>query len=347
MSAPETEADPGSLPEVSVVCAWYNRSAYLQASLDSLLAQSHDNFEIVLVDDGSTDPRLREILARYDDPRLRVIHQENAGFTRAIRRAIDASTGRYVALQGAGDISFSNRLARQAAFLDAHPDYAAVSCGYNNALIDRDKLHLPLPVDRPGFNGSGPKSGQLRLEVTPEMIMSRNPFTHGEVMIRRSAHDAVGGYRTFFANAQDKDLWLRLIAHHRLGVLEDWLYQRHTFAADGIATSLRKLLVQTAYSMVAERCWHQRQAGRQDDVDRYGALALMRVPMGPKTTRRVLRSVKQAEYYGTLDPADLVVVRDLYGPVHHVLSRLLLGYLSMRRKAPAETPRPARSNRVR
>lgn len=323
-----------TIPHISVVGAWYNRAECIPATLDSLLTQSHDNFEIVIVNDGSPDPKVREIFDRYDDPRLTVVHQDNTGFIRAIQRAIAASKGHYLAIQGAGDISFSNRLARQAAFLDAHPDFAIVGCRVNNAFIERGAQIPPLPIDDPGFNGTGPGAGQLGIEVAPEMILDRNPFTHGEVMVRRSAYEAAGGYRPVFVNAQDKDLWLRLADHHRLGVLDDWLYQRHTFGGDGIATSLRKLLFQTVYSMLAERCWRQRRSGMaDDDVDRYGPLALMRVPKGPRTTRRVLRSVKQAHYYRTLDPADLAVVNDLFGPLDHVLAHLLLRFLNLRRGA--------------
>ncbi|QDY70804.1 glycosyltransferase family 2 protein [Qingshengfaniella alkalisoli] len=318
-------------PKVSVVSAFYNRADYIRLTLDSLLAQKFDDYEIIIVNDGSPDPNVRAILDSYDDPRLRVIHQANTGFTTAIRNGIAQSSSTYIAIQGAGDVSFPNRLVRQVAFLDANPEYAALGCGYNNALVSADNPFPPLPVEHAGYNGSAPDAGQLKTEVTPQMIMGRNPFTHGEVMIRRAAYDAVGGYRTFFANSQDMDLWLRLIESNRLGVLSDWLYQRHSFAADGIATNLGKLLVQTAYTSVAERCWHQRQSGRKDDVEQYGPLALMRMPRTPKLSRRILRSVKQADYYGTLKSSELQTVRDLYGPLHHGLARALHSWLRFRR----------------
>lgn len=99
-----------TLPKVSVVCAWYNRVDYISDTIDSLLAQDYPNFDITIVNDGSPDPLVREVLDNYTNPRLRVIHQENTGFTRAIRRAIDESDRTYIAIQGAGDISLPGRL---------------------------------------------------------------------------------------------------------------------------------------------------------------------------------------------------------------------------------------------
>ena len=85
-------------PLVSVCCAYYNRSEFLRSTINGLLAQDYPNFELVVVNDGSTDPAVRSILDSYQDPRLRVIHQSNTGFVAAIRRAIDESRGQYIAI---------------------------------------------------------------------------------------------------------------------------------------------------------------------------------------------------------------------------------------------------------
>lgn len=327
-------------PQVSVVCAWYNRADYLRLTIDSLLVQTHPAYEIVLVDDGSPDPRVREILGSYDDPRLKILHQENTGFVGAIRRAVDASSGEYLAIQGAGDISFPNRLLQQARFLETNPEFAAVGCTINNQLVSAGSSGPIVPSDAPGYDGSGSDSGEVKLELTPAMVMERNPYSHGEVMLRRSAYDAAGGYRDFFRNAQDKDLWLRLLEAHRLAVMKGWHYQRHSFTSDGIAANLKNLLVQTAYSMIGEQCYFQRQAGEKDSVDRYGALALMSVPKGQKTIQRVLRSVKQAWYYRSLEEnraEQLRTVRDLYGPVAHAMAWAMLRYLD---RTPGAATRP-------
>jgi glycosyltransferase involved in cell wall biosynthesis len=167
---------------------------------------------VIVVNDGSSDPRVREILDGYRDARLRVIHQDNAGFVQAIRRAIAASQAPFIAIQGAGDVSHPQRLARQYAFLAAHPEVAMAGCRYHN-------------VTKRAGSDDVRRLGKCRNpEPTAAEIRRGNPFAHGEVMIRRACYDAVGGYRTFFVNSQDKDLWLRLSmtlppAHHRRGAL--------------------------------------------------------------------------------------------------------------------------------
>ena len=329
--------DPASsvsdtLPLVSVVCAWYNRADYLCITLDSLLAQTCPSFEIVLVNDGSTDPRVREILDGYNDPRLTVIHQDNAGFPHSIRRAIKASQGQYIAIQGAGDISFPSRLERQARFLSENPDFVLVGCKINNFRVEKDAPPPASPVDNADFDGTGQGAGTLLSEATAKQITWRNPFSHGEVMMRRSAYDAVGGYRVFFTNAQDVDLWLRMLSQGRQGVLKDWLYQRNAFIADGIATNLRKLMVQLSFSLMAAQCHDERAAGRPDSVERYGTAAMLRLRNGIRLRVRILRRIRQAYWFGTLDPADLSVVRELYGVTNYLMARLLVAAMNLRRR---------------
>src|SRR5690554_1592429 len=95
-----------SQPRVTIVCAWYNRSEFLLRTVDSLLSQDFDDYEVVIVNDGSTDPRVRELLDGCSDSRLKVIHQENAGFVRAISRAVNYCKSPFIAIQGSGDISY-------------------------------------------------------------------------------------------------------------------------------------------------------------------------------------------------------------------------------------------------
>lgn len=319
-----------SLPKVSVVCPWFNRADHIADTLDSLLAQTYPALEIVIVDDGSSDPRVQERLAAYDDPRLRVIRQENAGFTRAIRRAIAETDGAYIAIQGAGDVSAPHRLALQARFLQAHPDYALVGCGFRSARIP------PLDPAAP-FHGWDlapgaplPEQGTLVRTPTPEELTERNAFSHGEVMMRRAAYEAAGGYRPTFANCQDVDLWLRIGQHHKMGVLGEFLYERRVFQKDGIAPDLRKNLMQLAYSRLAHRCFAERRSGRPDSVERYGALAILKVPRDLKTTKRILRGVKQVQAIGDLRLAEIRTVRDLYGWPNYALAYLYGAYLKAR-----------------
>ncbi len=298
------------LPKVSVVCAWYNRADYICDTIDSLLAQDYPNFDIIVVNDGGPDPRVREILDSYDDPRLRVIHQENTGFTRAIRRAIDESDSEYIAIQGAGDVSLPGRLAAQVAYLEKRPDFAVVGCRYVNQVK--------------GPNGDGARTpARVRpLEPAARDIMKGNPFSHGEVLMRRAAYDVVGGYRVFFENSQDKDLWMRMSHRYRLGIVDACHYQRNIFLADGIASDFDKTLKQIAFSRVADLCHHERLRGEIDSVERYGQLALMRVPRGWRTTWRIVRAVRHASVYSPHSSSSLMTIYGLFGVHNFVFARL-------------------------
>src|SRR5439155_4002224 len=116
-------------PEVSVVMSVYNGASHLVATLDSILSQEGVEFEFIVVNDGSTD-KSGQILDDYAqrDSRLRVIHQENTGLTRALIRGCDAARGEFIARQDAGDLSLPGRLVRQRVILDAEPAVVIVSC---------------------------------------------------------------------------------------------------------------------------------------------------------------------------------------------------------------------------
>ena len=111
------------MPLVSVVVPTYNAPALLRATLDSVFAQTFTDFEVVVIDDGSTD-ETPAMLSTIGDPRLRVVRQPNAGIGHARNRGIDESRGTYVALLDHDDLWHPEKLATQVAFLREHPDCA-------------------------------------------------------------------------------------------------------------------------------------------------------------------------------------------------------------------------------
>jgi len=119
-----------SAPEVSVVMSVYNGAEHLETTLASILSQEGCEFEFIVVDDGSTDGTSRildEWAAR--DSRLRIIHQQNTGLTRALIRGCAEARGEFIARQDAGDVSLPGRLAAQCACLRTHTDTVMVSSG--------------------------------------------------------------------------------------------------------------------------------------------------------------------------------------------------------------------------
>ncbi len=246
---------PANPPKVSCVTVFYNRGDLLDGSVGSLLEQTLRDLEIIVVDDGSSDDTA-ERLAAKSDPRLKAVFQENIGFTASMNRAIRASAGEYVAVHGAGDVSHPDRLALQAAYLDAHPDVGAVGC-------------------RRAENGrpTGPSDVVERGPML-DIMLRRNPFSHGEVMFRRSLFDRVGGYREAFRFAQDRDLWLRMGRYCDYAVLPQLLYYRSYFAG-GVTKTPRSLYLQTKLSQFAVQNAQDVDAEGRDLFDRLGPSAFL------------------------------------------------------------------------
>jgi len=211
------------MTDVSVVIGVYNAERYLRSSLDSVLGQEGMDFEVVVVDDGSSDGTagiLREYGAR--DARLRVITQSNSGLTRALIAGCAAARGRCIARQDADDISMPGRLQAQLRMLDGDSDLAFVSCWAEVMGPDEEPLLLYL---RPAGADA----------ATHQLLHDRiGPPGHGSVMMRREAYERVGGYREKFYYAQDSDLWLRLARVGKLDYVQRVLY-RYRLSADSIS----------------------------------------------------------------------------------------------------------------
>ena len=204
-------------PSVSVVMSVYNGAATLAATMDSVLAQEGVDFEFIVVNDGSTDGSgaILDDYARCDD-RVRVIHQDNTGLTRALIRGCAEARGKYIARQDAGgDISLPERLVRQFAFLEANSDVVMTSCA--TRFIGPENEFLYDIVQQSDELRQGLE--QLRIDRV------RGPSHHGSTMFRQVAYQAVGGYRPEFRVAQDLDLWMRLVEIGSCIATPEVLYQ--------------------------------------------------------------------------------------------------------------------------
>jgi glycosyltransferase involved in cell wall biosynthesis len=203
-------------PTVTVLLPVYNAERFLRESVDSILSQTWRDFELLAIDDGSTDASL-SILREYDDPRIRIIvNPRNLGLTATLNNGIRQARSDLVARMDADDIAVPARLEKQLQFLHASPQVALVgSWGYYVDENDRVLQKVTLP--------------HSSVELRRELIHS-NCFFHASVVFRRDAVLAVGGYDGEVAHAQDYDLWLRIAARYQVANIPDFLirYRVHS-----------------------------------------------------------------------------------------------------------------------
>lgn len=207
--------------KVSIVCAWYQREDFIYSSINSLLSQTHNDFEIIIVDDGSPNKNVKTKLLAIKDTRLRIISQKNKGFTSAISTAISESKGEYIAIHGAGDISHKDRIKKLADVLDSDSSIAAVGSGctqYSANGFRRKRYFSPL------------------VDISETDLLETMPFVHGTVMYRKSAYSKAGGYDRRFQYCSDWDLFFRLLKVGRIVGLNLPLYEQLIFK-DGFSFS--------------------------------------------------------------------------------------------------------------
>ena len=200
-------------PRVSVLLSVYNGAAFVGEAIESILEQTFSDFELLVIDDASTDASF-EVVTNYRDPRVRMIRNEsNLGLTRSLNIGLASARGEFVARQDADDLSHRERLRRQVDFLDANPSVALL--GTQAATL----------ANRKGTGGSGwPKAtGSLAIRW---QLMFDSPFVHTSVMFRhRIVWNELGGYDETFRTSQDFELWSRLAVHHELSNLPEALVQ--------------------------------------------------------------------------------------------------------------------------
>jgi glycosyltransferase involved in cell wall biosynthesis len=202
------------MAKISVVMSVFNGAEQLPATLDSILAQTETDYELIVVDDGSKDATpaiLRSYASR--DSRLRIIPQENRGLTLALIAGCAAAQGPWIARHDCGDTSMPERLRKQ---LDAvRDDVVLVSCAARYVGPGGELLYISKA------EGDDVRSALLGSGI--ETI--RGIPHHGTAMFRRDAYVAAGGYRQEFRYAQDVDLWIRLAARGRFAIVNEVLYE--------------------------------------------------------------------------------------------------------------------------
>ncbi|MDP6439255.1 MAG: glycosyltransferase family A protein, partial [Candidatus Brocadiia bacterium] len=192
--------------------AVYNGEDHVCEAVASVLAQSFEDFELIIADDASTDSTAA-ILAGFQDPRVRIVtNEENLGVTRTRNRLLEQARGEFIAVHDHDDISLPERLEKEVAFLRDAPDCVAVSCGY--------RLREPGRPERTAH----PAEDDLAIRWH---LLFGNALPHAGAMMRAAAMEAVGGYDERFTCCLDHDLFCRLSRIGRLRNLREPLVIVH------------------------------------------------------------------------------------------------------------------------
>ena len=195
-------ADADRAPRVSVLMTCHDAAATIEESVRSVIAQSFTDWELVLVDNGSTDYSV-EIVERLGEARIRIDRLgRDIGRTAALNHGLTRCRGEYVAVLDADDVADPSRLARQVAVLDERPEVAAVGSGYRDIdALGRAIGTTYLPAD----------AASMR-----HRMAHNEPLVHSSVTMRATIVREIGGYPTKYRYAQDFALWLALLATHHI-----------------------------------------------------------------------------------------------------------------------------------
>lgn len=203
-------------PLVSILVPVYNAAPFLRQALDSILNQTFRDFELILVNDGSTDSS-EQIIRSYSDPRIRLHNQPNAGVAATLNRGLELATGKYIWRHDADDISLPLKLEKEIKFLETHPDYSL--CAVQVAFMTES--------GKPAWSFRQPHDSDFNgapfLHVERKHFSPYSPITHGTVLMQTSVARDLGGYRQEFITGEDVDLWLRWIQRHKAAVLGECL----------------------------------------------------------------------------------------------------------------------------
>jgi glycosyltransferase involved in cell wall biosynthesis len=183
-------------PLISVLLSVHNADAYIKDAIDSITEQSYTNWELIIIDDGSTD-LTPTLLQQYNHPKIKIISQKNKGLTASLNRAASMANGELLARQDADDLSHKDRFKLQVEQFLSNKEIILVSSktawiDSHNKLIDFRDVAIN------------------RSQAIKKMSDLTNPYVHGSLMFKKTAFDAISGYNENLSTSQDFDLIVRM-----------------------------------------------------------------------------------------------------------------------------------------
>ncbi|MGH6745787.1 glycosyltransferase [Novosphingobium sp.] len=246
-------------PAISVAMSVYNGERFLPLAIESVLGQSFADFELLILDDGSTDGSAA-IIRRYAeaDSRVRPVIRENRGLIASLNQLLDMAEAPLVARMDADDICRPERFARQVAFLTDHPDYGVVG-SWSEDIGEHGEALVRSGADHP----------LVHEEMLAAIEQGEQLICHPAVMYRRDVVLSVGGYHAAFRHCEDLDLWLRLSSVTRMGNIPERLLRYRRYPDQ---VSARHSTEQQIGAVIARLAWEERRDGRPDPTEHLSLL---------------------------------------------------------------------------
>ncbi len=200
-------------PKITVLMPVYNCSRYIGESINSILNQSFKDFELIIIDDGSTDETFK-VIKKIRSKKIKLFkNKHNLGIAKCLNIGLKKARGEFIARCDGDDINFSERFKIQKDFLESRPDYVLVS---SNAFL---------------INEQGKNIGKLIFpssdKAVRRIIFLKNPIIHSAVMYRKKTIKKINGYRELFnLGGEDYDLWFRLMKQGKFRTLPKFLIKR-------------------------------------------------------------------------------------------------------------------------
>lgn len=216
------------MPRVSILMCVYNGETYLEQAIDSILAQTYQDFELILVNDGSRDNTLNIIddYTAKDNRVINVSNPVNLGLEISLNKGLALARGEYFARQDADDLSLPTRLEKQVDFLDNHPQVGAL--GTAVTVIDSDNK----------FKGN--KYLPTQHQQLKSLLLLNNFMHHSTLMARTEIIHQVGGYREDIRYVEDYDLWWKISQVSKLSCLSNIYLHRRMANSDRVSLLNRK-----------------------------------------------------------------------------------------------------------
>lgn len=237
---------------VSILMPMRNAETYIAESISSLLQQTYSNFELVIVNDGSSD-KSQFIAESFFDSRIKVVMGEGKGISAALNIGLGIAQGKYICRCDADDLYPSERLKDQVEWLEDHSNHIAVSGKFSS-------------IDEKSFIISEFNTGDEACDITQELLSGSTRTTLCSYLVRRDAIGNLNGYREYFITAEDIDMQLRLAEKGLVGYMPHnmYFYRIHNDSITHVQSANKRVF----YEEIAREFLKQRLKTGQDDLQR-------------------------------------------------------------------------------